>query len=92
MIRRFRHRGLKRLYENNDRRGVAAEHVEKIARVLAWLDVATRPDQLNLPGFRLHRLQGDLKEYWSVTVRGDWQIIFHFDMGKTIDVDLVEYH
>ena len=92
MIRRCLHRGLKRLYENDDRRGVKSELVEKTARVLAWLDVATRPEQLKLPGFGLHRLEGDLAGYWSVAVRGDWRIIFHFDAGNTTDVDLVEYH
>jgi proteic killer suppression protein len=92
MIRRCLHRGLKRLYENDDRRGVNSEFVEKTARVLAWLDVATRPEQLKLPGFGLHRLEGDLAGYWSVAVRGDWRIIFHFDAGNTTDVDLVEYH
>ena len=92
MIRRFQHRGLKILYDKDDRRGVSAEHVEKTARVLAWLDVVTLPEQLRLPGFGLHRLEGDLAGYWSVAVRGDWRIIFHFDAGNTTDVDLVEYH
>lgn len=92
MIQRFRHRGLRRLYENDDRRGVSPELVEKTARVLARLAVATRPEQLNVPSFRLHRLEGDLAGYWSVTVRGDWRIIFHFDLGNASNVDLVEYH
>jgi proteic killer suppression protein len=92
MIRRFQHRGLRRLYENDDRRGVSSELVEKTARVLARLDVATRPDQLKLPDFGLHRLEGDLAGYWSIAVRGDWRIIFRFDAGNTAEVDLVEYH
>ena len=92
MIQRFRHRGLARLYEKDDRRGVNWELVERTARVLARLDVATRPEQLKLPGFGLHRLEGDLAGYWSVAVRGDWRIIFHFDVGNITDVDLVEYH
>ena len=92
MIRRFQHRGLSRLYENDDRRGVNSELVEKAARVLARLDVATRPEQLKLPGFGLHRLEGDLAGYWSIAVRGDWRIIFRFDQADTTDVDLVEYH
>ena len=92
MIRRFGHRGLRRLYENDDRRGVNSELVEKTARVLARLDVATRPEQLNLPGFTLHRLEGDLAGYWSVTVEAEWRIIFSFDVENTTDVDLVEYH
>ena len=92
MIRRFQHRGLKILYDKDDRRGVSAEHVEKTARVLAWLDVVTLPEQLRLPGFGLHRLEGDLAGYWSVTVEGEWRIIFSFDVENTTDVDLVEYH
>jgi toxin HigB-1 len=92
MIRRFGHRGLRRLYENDDRRGVSSKLVEKTARVLARLDVATQPEQLNLPGFRLYRLEGDLAGYWSVTVEGEWRIIFSFDVENTTDIDLVEYH
>jgi toxin HigB-1 len=92
MIRRFGHRGLRRLYENDDRRGVSSKLVEKTARVLARLDVATQPEQLNLPGFRLHGLEGDLAGYWSVTVEGEWRIIFSFDVENTTDIDLVEYH
>ena len=57
MIRHFRHRGLKRLYENDDRREVNPQHADKIARMLARLDVATRPQELNVPGFRLHPLK-----------------------------------
>jgi proteic killer suppression protein len=76
MIRRVRHRGLRRLYADDDRRGVNPEHVEKIARVLARLDVAVRPADLDLPGFRLHPLTGDLAGYWSITIRANWRIIF----------------
>jgi toxin HigB-1 len=92
MIRRFRHRGLKIFYENDDRRGVKAAYVDKTARVMARLDVVTRPEELNLPGFRLRRLEGEFAGYWSVTILGDWRIIFRLDLGNTIDVDLIEYH
>ena len=92
MIRRFQHRGLKILYDKDNRRGVSAEHVEKTARVLARLDVVMLPEQLGLPGFGLHRLEGDLAGYWSIAIREDWRIIFRFDQGNTTDVDLVEYH
>ena len=92
MIRRFQHRGLTILYDKDDRRGVSRELVEKTARVLARLDVATRPEGLKLPGFGLHRLEGDLGGYWSIAVRGEWRIIFRFDAGNSTDVDLVEYH
>src|ERR1700738_1330377 len=75
MIRRFGHRGLRRLYENDDRRGVNLELVEKTARVLARLDVATRPEQVNLPGFRLQRLEGHPPGYWSGTGETQRRII-----------------
>ena len=60
MIRSFRHAGLKRFYERGDRRRLLAEHVPKIARVLAQLDIATDPDDMDLPGFHLHPLTGNL--------------------------------
>ena len=92
MLRRFKHRGLKRLYRDDDRRGLNAEHVDKIARVLAILDRAARPEDMNLPGFRLPPLKGDLAGYWSVTIRANWRIIFRFEDGDATDVDLIDYH
>ena len=92
MIRHFRHRGLKRLYESGDRRELSAQHADKIARILARLDEATRPPQLDLPGFRLHPLKGDLAGYWSITVSTNRRIIFRFEQGDATDVDLVDYH
>jgi proteic killer suppression protein len=92
MIRHFRHRGLKRLYESDDRREVSPQHADKIARILARLDEATRPQELNLPGFRLHPLKGNLAGYWSITVSANWRIIFRFEGGSATDVDLVDYH
>ena len=69
------------------------EHVSKIARVLAQLDVATDPDDMDLPGFHLHPLTGNLAGFWSVTIRANWRIVFRFDEhGNTTDVDYVDYH
>jgi toxin HigB-1 len=92
MLIRFRHRGLKRLYADDDRRGLNAEHIDKIARVLAFLNRAARPEDMNLPGFRLHPLKGDLAGYWSVTIRANWRIIFRFEDRDVTDVDLIDYH
>jgi len=92
MIRGFRHRGLRRLYNNDDRRELNPQHVEKIVRILARLDEAQRPEDLDLPGFRLHPLRGDLADCWSVTVRANWRIVFRFVEGDASDVDLVDYH
>jgi proteic killer suppression protein len=92
MIRRIRHRGLRRLYEDDDRRELNSQHADKIARMLARLDQATCPDQLDLPGFRLHPLRGELVGYWSITVSANWRIIFRFEQGAATDVDLIDYH
>ena len=92
MIQTFRHRGLKRLFQRNDASGLSAEQVSRIEDVLAHLDSATRPSDLDLPGYRLHRLRGDLKGFWSVRISGNWRIIFRVDDGDVYDVDLVDYH
>ena len=92
MIQSFRHKGLKRLYEKAASKGLSADMVPKTARIPARLDVATRPEGMNLPGLGLHPLKGELKGFWSVWVTGNWQIIFRFDGGHVFDVDLVDYH
>ncbi|MEJ0072442.1 MAG: type II toxin-antitoxin system RelE/ParE family toxin [Pseudomonadota bacterium] len=92
MIRRFRHRGLKRLYERDDGRGLNPEHVEKLARALARLDQAERPEDIDLPGFRLHPLKGDLSGFWSIVIGANWRFIFRFEAGDVTDVDDIDYH
>ncbi len=92
MIQRFRHQGLKRLSEHDNRRGLNPEHVEKIARILARLDHASKPGHMNLPGWRLHRLKGDLAGFWSVTVHANWRTVFRFEDGDATDVDYLDYH
>lgn len=92
MIQGFRHKGLARLYENADRKGLSLELVPKLERILARLDVATSPEMMNLPGLRLHPLKGELKGFWSVWVSGNWRITFRFEGNDVVDVDLVDYH
>ena len=92
MIVGFRHRGLQRLYEKGDRRRIQPEYIDKVEDVLARLDSATTPLALNLPGYRLHRLSGDLTGVWSITISGNWRIIFRFDDSEVTDVNFVDYH
>ncbi len=92
MIRSFRHKGLKRLFELGDRKGVHADHVQKLENILAVLNRARKPQDMNLPGFRLHQLKGELKGRWSVTVRANWRVIFRFEEGEACEVDLIDYH
>jgi len=91
MINTFRHKGLKRLFEDDDASGVNAEHVAKLRNILATLHAAPAVEHMDMPGFRLHRLKGKLKGFWAVTVRANWRVIFRFD-GDAEDVDYVAYH
>jgi toxin HigB-1 len=66
MIRSFRHRGLQALYEGRTARRVSPQHVARLRDILAVLDRSRKPDDMNLPGFRLHPLKGQLKGHWAV--------------------------
>jgi proteic killer suppression protein len=92
MIRRFRHRGLRRLYEDDDPRGLRADQTERIKTVLARLSRASKPEHMNLPGWRLHPLKGELAGFWSVTVTANWRVVWRFEAGDVTDVDYVDYH
>jgi toxin HigB-1 len=92
MIKSFRHRGLQRLYERGDSSRINPTLVEKVETALGLLDVAETPEAVNLPGYRLHPLRGDLRGFWSIRVSGNWRIIFRFDDRDVCDVDLVDYH
>ena len=92
MIRSVRHKGLRRLYEQDDARGVNAEHSAKLRDILVRLDATSAPTDMDLPGFRLHPLKGELRGFWAVTVRANWRVIFRFDGRDVVDVDYVDYH
>ena len=92
MIESFRHKGLKRLFQKGEAKGIPPDQVDKVENILFVLSRARRPDDMNLPGFRLHRLKGDLKAFWSVTVRANRRVIFRFEEGDACDVDLIDYH
>jgi toxin HigB-1 len=92
VIRSFKHRGLKRLYERDDRSGIRPDFADTIQEILTVLDDAATPQELALPGYRLHPLKGDLKGFWSVTVRANWRIIFRFEGPDAFDVELIDYH
>jgi toxin HigB-1 len=92
MIQSIRHKGLKRLYEDDDARGVMSEHAVKLRDILVRLDAASMVADMDLPGFRLHPLKGELKGFWAVTVRANWRVIFRFAEGDVVEVDYVDYH
>ncbi|MFL9825321.1 type II toxin-antitoxin system RelE/ParE family toxin [Rhodoplanes sp. SY1] len=92
MIESFRHKGLKKLYEDDDRSRLPPELVERIRDILAALDAATTIEGLDRPSLRLHPLKGKLKGFWAVTVRANWRIVFRFRDGTAYDVDFLDYH
>ena len=92
MIENFQHRGLKRLFEKGDGSGFNAEHLDKINNILGLLNLAENIQELNAPGLRLHKLTGDLKGFWSATVRANWRIIFRFENSSVKDVNFIDYH
>ena len=92
MIRTFRHRGLKRLYEHRHPSAVRTDQAERIALAPADVDAAIKPSDVGLPGYRLHPLKGARKGFWSISISGNRRVIFRFDGGDAYDLDLVDYH
>ena len=92
MIRSFKHRGLKRLYEHDDRSGIRPDLIATVEDILARLDKADTPHAMDLPGYRLHPLKGGLKGFWAVTVRANWRIVFRFEGADAFDVELTDYN
>lgn len=92
MIKTFRHKGLKQLFETGKSRSVAADLISRLIRQLDLLNRATGPADMNLPGNRLHELKGDREGTWSVTISGNWRLTFKFQDRDAYDVDLEDYH
>ena len=91
MLKSVRHRALKRAVRS-DRSSLPPEHATRIVRILRELDIAITPQDMALPGYRLHPLKGELAGYWSVRVSANWRILFRMEDGDVFDVDLTEYH
>ena len=92
MIRSFRHRGLRLLFEQDSRRGIGAGEVEKVRRILHRLDEAASIQDLRSPGWQLHELKGPRAGTWSIRVTRTWRITFRFDDGDVYDVHYEDYH
>ena len=91
MIKTFRHKGLEAFFRTGSKAGIRPDHAEKLRKQLFALDVAKSPEDMNTPGWRLHQLSGKEK-HWSVTVNGNWRLVFGFD-GKDAElVDYLDYH
>jgi proteic killer suppression protein len=92
MIRSFRHKGLEAYFRRGTKAGIQPHHATKLRLQLTALDAATRPDDLAAPGWRLHPLTGDFKGFFSITVNGNWRVIFRFVENDVELVDYLDYH
>ncbi len=91
-IKTFKHKGLQKFFESGSKAGIHAAHSNKIGRILDRLNSAGDVKDMNAPGYDFHPLKGELQGFYSVHVNGNWRIIFRFESGKALDVDLIDYH
>jgi proteic killer suppression protein len=92
MIKSFLHKGLRRLFETGSTAGVQANHAKRLRMQLAALDTAQAIEDMDIPGFRLHPLKGELRGRWSITVNGNWRMTFEFQDGNAYVLDYEDYH
>lgn len=92
MIISFRHKGLKRFFESGSTSGINPAHAARLGGMLLFLDRAISVDELDLPGWRLHRLRGKYQGHWSLTVSGNWRLVFQFTDAGVEVLDYLDYH
>jgi len=92
MIRSFRHKGIERFFNTGSKAGIQAKHAAKLRRQLARLDASLRAEDMDIPGWRLHQLSGNLRNHWSVRVDGNWRLTFAFEGEDAVLVDYQDYH
>jgi toxin HigB-1 len=92
MIKSFAHKGLERFFTKGSTSGIQAEYAPRISLMLDAIDAAAEVKELDLPGFRLHRLKGNKRNLWSVRVSANWRITFEFADGDAHILNLEDYH
>lgn len=92
MIKSFRHKGLRKLYETGNGAGVQASHAKRLRMQLTALDTAQVIEDMNIPGFSLHTLKGEMRGRWSISVSGNWRLTFEFKDGNAHILDYEDYH
>ena len=80
------------LYETGSPQGVRPEHMKRLRLILARLDASQSPQDMSLPGLKLHSLRGNFKGFWAVSVSGNWRVLFRFEDNAAVDVDYLDYH
>ena len=92
MIKSFRHKGVQQFFETGSKAGIQSQHERRLRLQLSRLDDARKAKDMDAPGWKLHRLKGELKNYWSVWVDGNWRLTFTFDGEDAVLVDYQDYH
>ena len=92
MIKSFKSKALEKLFFDDDRSKINQDHAAKLLRILDRLDASNNPQDMNLPGYKLHELKGKQKGVWAVWVSGNWRLTFEFEGNDAVNVDYVDYH
>ena len=92
MIKSFKHKGVERFFKTGSKAGIQATHAARLGRQLAFLNTATAPSDMNLPGWNLHPLKGKLQRHWNISVSGNWRLTFMFENEDVVLVDYQDYH
>jgi toxin HigB-1 len=91
-IKSFKHKGLEKFFVSESKGGIQPAHASKLKRLLGRLNVSTKPEDMNLPGFGFHGLQGQKAGRFAVSVNGNWRVTFEFDGTDAVVVDYEDYH
>ncbi|NYT83436.1 type II toxin-antitoxin system RelE/ParE family toxin [Alcaligenaceae bacterium] len=98
MIKSFRHKGIQAFYETGSKAGIQAKHADRLEVMLGVLSVVSTPEDMNAPGWKLHKLSGknpkgqSVQDHWSVSVTGNWRLTFYFEGENAVLVDYLDYH
>lgn len=92
MIKSFKHKGLEVFFNTGSKKGIQPEHASKLERILDRLSASKNPKDMNLPGYKLHGLTGNMAGTWSVSVSGNWRVTFKFEGENAIVADYIDYH
>ena len=92
MLRGFAYKGRQRFFEQGSKAGIQPAHARRLRLILGALDAAIAPQDMALPGLRLHALRGEREGHWAVSVNGPWRVTFRFEDGHAWEVDYVQYH
>ena len=92
MIKSYRHKGIQQFFETGSKAGIASEHEAKLARQLMLLNAAKSPLEMDVAGWKLHQLKGELDNHWAIKISGNWRLTFTFECEDAILVDYQDYH